>query len=249
MLVRLATHEAGRHGLAQRKGQLPDGAVEALLRHGGSRSAVFLHGRRVSPAMRRRIAEYADPAIRDAYADFVRTVVGNGVAMGVEDLAEAYGRPLAELAAATDPKLRVAVARAWRDRPTAVQLALLTDPDPRVRAAASQAGQPGVPPEYQERCLADPAVQANIAGTLPLTPDQFARLLATGDQAMLHAVAENPHLTADMVAQLQDSTDPSVRLAVAYSRHATPEIRDRLLARVRSGSTTLGDQLRPWGDD
>lgn len=233
VLIRLATHAAGRHGLSLRKGQLPDQVVEALLTHGGSRSAVSMHGR-VSPAMRRRIAEYSDPAIRDAYADFVRTMVGREVAMGVEDLAEAYSRPLAELAAATDPKLRVAVAQAWRDRPMAVQLALLTDPDPRVRSAATRAGQPGVPPEYRERCLADPAVRANIAGALPLTLDQFARLLATGDQAVRHAVAGNPHLTADMVAQLQDSTDPSVRLAVAYSRHTTPETRDRLLALVQA---------------
>ncbi|WP_276611576.1 hypothetical protein [Streptomyces sp. A1547] len=39
-----------------------------------------------------------------------------------------------------------------------------------------------------ERCLADPAVQAHVGRYLPLTPDQFARLLATGEEAVLHAV-------------------------------------------------------------
>lgn len=55
VMARLATHAAGRHGLTMRKGQLPDAVAEALLTHGGSDSAVFLYGRRVSSAMRRRI--------------------------------------------------------------------------------------------------------------------------------------------------------------------------------------------------
>ncbi|MFB7245600.1 hypothetical protein CW362_09935 [Streptomyces populi] len=94
------------------------------------------------------------------------------------------------------------VAESWRDRPTAVQLALLTDPDPRVRAAATKFARPGIPPEHHAHCLADPAVQANVARRLPLTPDQFARLLETGNRSVLHAVAGNPNLTADMVVRL-----------------------------------------------
>ncbi|MFJ1706936.1 hypothetical protein [Kitasatospora sp. NPDC088346] len=191
--------------------------------------------------MRRRIADHPDPAIGDAHADFVRTMVECGVPMGIEGLVEAYGRPPAELAAASDPKLRAAVAEAWRDRPMALQLALLTDPAPEVRAAATKAQHPGVPPEYRERCLADPAVQANVARRLPLTPDQFDRLLTTGDEAVLHAVAGNPYLTADLVAQLEDSEDPAVRVAVAYSRHATAETRDRLLALVEAEDAAGGE--------
>lgn len=242
VLVRLATHEAGRHGLTLRRGQVPDAVVEALLTHGGRDSAVLLHGHRISTAMRRRIAEHPDPAIRDAHADFVRTMVERGVPMGIEDLIDAYGRPPAELAAASDPKLRAMVAETWRDRPIAVQLRLLTDPDPGVRAAATKAEHPGVPPEYYEHCLADPAVRANAACRVPLTPDQFDRLLATGDETVLHAVAGNPHLTADMVARLQDSADPSVRVAVAYSRHVTPETRNRLLALVEAEDAAGSDE-------
>ncbi|KUN29745.1 hypothetical protein AQJ23_03075 [Streptomyces antibioticus] len=234
VLVRLATHRAGRHGLETRKGQLPDVVVEALLTHGGSDSAVLLRGGRISPAMRHRIAEHPDPAIRDAHADFIRTMVERGVSTGIENLVEAYGRPPAELAVASDPKLRAIVAEAWRDRPMAVQVALLHDPDPGVRAAATRAKHPGVPPELYAHCLADPAVQANVACFLPLTSDQFARLLKTEDKAVLQAVARNPHLTADMVVQLQDCADPSVRFAVAFSRHVTAETRDRLLALVEA---------------
>lgn len=112
----------------------------------------------------------------------------------------------------------------------AVQVALLTDPDPRVRAAAAKAEHPGIPPELYERCLADSAVQAYVAGRLALTPDQFARLMEVEDDEVLLAVAGNPHLTAEMVARLQESTDVFVRTAVAFSRHVTPETRDRLLA-------------------
>ncbi|SNX66242.1 hypothetical protein SAMN06272735_8090 [Streptomyces sp. TLI_55] len=244
VLMRLAMHGAGRHGLETRKGQLPDAVVEALLTHGGRDSAVLLHGDRISPAMRHRIAGHPDPAIRDAHADFIRTMVECGVSTGIENLVEAYGRPPAELAAASDPKLRAIVAEAWRDRPTTVQLALLTDPDPGVRAAATRAKHPGVPPELYARCLADPAVQANVARYLPLTSDQFVRLLKAEDKTVLHAVARNPHLTADMVVQLQDCADPSVRFAVAFSRHVTAETRDRLLALVEAEKAAGGVDAR-----
>ncbi|WP_426361908.1 hypothetical protein [Streptomyces sp. E-08] len=232
MLVRLAAHTAGRHGLPMREGQLPDAVVEALLIHGRGEAAIRLPARRLSRAMRRRIAEHPDPSIRDARADFVRSMVAGGVGLGVDALVETYGRPPAELAADPDPSVRAAIARDWHDRPPAVQEMLLDDPDPDVRAAATRAEHPGIPDEFHEHCLADPAVQANIADRLPLTTAQFDRLLATGDTSVLHAVAGNPYLTAAMVARLQDSEDASVRVAVAYSRHTTPENRDRLLARV-----------------
>ncbi|MFJ3501801.1 MULTISPECIES: hypothetical protein [unclassified Streptomyces] len=91
VLVRLAAHAAGRSGLMRREGQLPDAVAEALLIHGRGDAAVRLHGRRVSPAMRRRIAEHPDPAIRDAFADFVRSMVESGAGLGIEALLETYG--------------------------------------------------------------------------------------------------------------------------------------------------------------
>ncbi|MFC9330862.1 hypothetical protein [Kitasatospora sp. NPDC057015] len=81
VLVRLAAHTAGRHGLGMRRGRLPDAVVEALLTHDGRDSAVLLHGNRISPAMRRRIADHPDPAIGDAHADFVRTTVACGLSI------------------------------------------------------------------------------------------------------------------------------------------------------------------------
>ncbi|MFE5512681.1 hypothetical protein ACFQ9J_19200 [Streptomyces sp. NPDC056529] len=224
----------------RREGRLPDAVAEALLVHGRGYAATRLHGRRVSPAMRRRIAEHPDPAIRDAFADFVRSTVESGVGLGIEALVETYGLSPAELAADPDPELRAAIAQDWHDRPAAVQKALLTDPDPGVRAAASRAEDPGVPPELHERCLADPAVRADVAHRFPLTAEQFDRLLATGDESVLGAVAGNPYLTAAMVARLQDSEDPGVRVAVAYNRHTTPDDRDRLLALVEAEKAAGG---------
>ncbi len=167
VLVRLAAHKAGRHGISQRRGRLEDAVVDALLKHGDCDTAVGLHGDRISPEMRRRIAGHPDPAIRNAFTDFVRAMVDRKVRIGIDDLEEAYGRPRTTLAGAPSPRLRAAVARAWHDRPLAVQVELLADPDPHVRAAATERGYPGVPPEWRERCLADPAVRINVARHVP----------------------------------------------------------------------------------
>ncbi|MFE4176864.1 hypothetical protein ACFRR7_33290 [Streptomyces sp. NPDC056909] len=234
VLVRLAAHAVGRHGISLRRGRLADAVVEALLTHGDKETAVSLHGERLSPAMRRRVAEHPDPAVRDAYPDFVRDMVDLGVPIGIADLEEAYGRPRTALAGAPSPRLRAAVARTWYDRPLAVQVGLLADPDRQVRAAATEHSQPGVPPEWRDRCLADPAVRVNVARYVPLTSDQFARLIRSEDEGVHQAVAGNPHLSAEMVARLLDIDDPLVRIAVTHSRHVDAETRDRLYALVEA---------------
>ncbi|MER5354287.1 hypothetical protein ABT093_28640 [Kitasatospora sp. NPDC002551] len=232
VLVRLAAHPDARTSVAWRRGRLADPVVEALLTHGGADIAVALHGDRLSPAMRRRIAGHADPEIRDAYPDFIRQMVDRGTPMSVDSLEEAYGLPRTDLAGAPSPALRAAVARCWPDRPAAVQRKLLADPDPTVRAAATERQHPGVPPEFRDRCLADPdpAVRANVARHVPLTPDQFDRLIRTGDEFVLQSVAGNPHLSAEMVARFLDLEDPSIRVMVAYSRHTDAATRAGLLA-------------------
>ncbi|MFJ4467675.1 hypothetical protein ACIP2X_09415 [Streptomyces sp. NPDC089424] len=234
VLVRLAAHRAGQGGLSLRRGRLDDAVAEALLTYGDANTAVRLHGDRLSPTMRRRVAEHPDPAIRDAFADFVRGMVDSGVSLRIDDLEEAYGQTRTALVGATSPKLRAAIAQAWHDRPLAVQVGLLNDPDPQVRAAATKNKRPGIPPEWSDRCLADPAVRANVACYTPLTPDQFARLMESEDDKVHRAVAENPHLSAEMVASLLDIEDPLVRVMVAQSRHVDPETRKRLYALVEA---------------
>jgi len=176
-MMRLAAHPAGRHGLEMRRGQLPDEVAQAVLTHGGPGSAVNLSGRRVSPQMRQRIASHPDLAIRDANPAFVRHTVSCRLPLALDDLIEVYGKPPAGLAADPDPNLRAVVAQVWRKRPMTVQVALLTDPDPGVRAEAAGSGGPGVPAELVDQCLADPAVRARLARKLMLTPEQFARLM------------------------------------------------------------------------
>ncbi|MFE0631709.1 hypothetical protein ACFW3D_32750 [Streptomyces sp. NPDC058864] len=236
VLVRLAVHLHGRHGMHVRRGRLPDAVAEALLTHGGRDSAVLLHGDRISPGMRRRIARHPEPAIRDAHADFVRALVDREVTLGTGSLEEAYGEPWTALVAAPDPKVRAAVARTWWERPLAVQVTLLADPDPRVRAAATLHEKPGVPPEWWDRCLADPATRANVARFVPLAWEQFAQLMGAEDEDVRQAVAGNPHLTSDMVARLLDAEDPIVRFVAAQSRHVDAETRDRVYALVEAES-------------
>ncbi|MFB7286786.1 hypothetical protein [Actinacidiphila glaucinigra] len=233
VLVRLAAHGAGRHGVEQRDGLLADVVVEALLTHGGSDSGVLMRRSLISPEMRRRIASHSDRAIRDAYADFIRSMVDLGVPLPIDALEEAYGEPPRALAGAPDPKLRAAVAQSWWERPAEAQVNLLADPDPQVRAAATAREEPGVPPEWWDRCLADPATRANVARRVPLTWEQFLELTREGDDEDLRqAVAANPHLTADMVARLLDVDDPVVRIALAHSRHVDAKTRDSLYAHV-----------------
>ena len=234
VLVRLATHKAGRHGISQRRGRLEDAVVDALLKHCDSNTAVVLHGDRISPEMRRRIAEHSDPAISNAFTDFVRDSVDRKVHIGIDSLEEAYGQPRMTLTGAPSPSLRAAVARAWYDRPLAVQVKLLADPDPQVRAAATERRNPGVPPEWRERCLADPATRINVARYIPLTSDQFAQLMRYEEEELHQAVACNPHLSAEMVAQLLGIDDPLVRVAAAQSRYVDAETRDRLYALVEA---------------
>ncbi|MER6186744.1 hypothetical protein [Streptomyces sp. NPDC001652] len=234
VLVRLAAHRAGRHGMSRRRGPVTDAVVEALLEHDDGDVMTTLRAEQISPAMRRRIATHPNPAVRDARADFIHHLVEFGTTVVPRDLEEVYGQPLASLAAAPDPKLRAAVAGSWYDRPAPVQAAFLADPDPQVRAAATQHKQPGVPAEWRDRCLADPAVRKNVARYVPLTWDQFTRLMETGDKGIHQAVAGNPHLSADMAAQLLDLDDPLVRVAVAQSRHVDDATRDRLYALVEA---------------
>ncbi|MEV0095243.1 hypothetical protein [Streptomyces sp. NPDC050738] len=250
VLVRLTAHKAGRHGISLRPGRLEDAVVEALLRHGDNSAAIRLRRDRISATMRRRIAEHPDPAIRDTYADFVRSMVDSGVSIGIDPLEEAYGQPRTALVSAPDPKLRAAVARAWLDRPLTVQVGLLADPDPQVRSAATEHSESGVPPEWRDRCLTDPAVRTNVARYIPLTPAQFARLLHSGEDEACRAVARNPHLSAGMVARLLDVDDPAVRVAVAQSHHVDADTRSRLYALVeaeRAEGSIDADVALNWG--
>lgn len=217
-----------------RPGRLADPVVEALLTSGDSNAAVRLRGDRISPRMRRRIAEHPDPAISRAYADFVRNMVDSQVAIGIDMIEEGYGDSRISLVNAVDPKVRASVATAWTDRPPAVQRQLLADPDPLVRAAATLTPEPGVPAQWRDRCLADPATRANVARYVPLTWGQATELSRCGDVETLRAVAANPHLPAEAVTPLLDVDDPEVRIALAYSPHVDAETTDRLIALVEA---------------
>ncbi|NYV75750.1 hypothetical protein HW445_15735 [Streptomyces sp. UH6] len=69
---------------------------------------------------------------------------------------------------------------------------------------------------------------------MPLTSEQFARLVRHEEEELHQAVAGNPYLSAEMAAQLLGIDDPFVRVAAAQSRHVDAETRDRLYALVEA---------------
>jgi hypothetical protein len=228
--VRLAAHPAGRHGIDLRRGPLADAVVQAMLAHGGPSTA--LHGQRISPAMRQAIADHPDPNVRNAYPDFVREMVHRKVSLGIDALEEVYRRPREQLISSADTTVREAVARAWWSRPMDMQRILLADHEPTVRAAATEGPQPGIPPDWRDRCLTDPATRVNAARYVLLTADQAIELIGTGDLELHRAVAANPHLPAEGARLLQESADAVVLVGIAQSRHVDPETRDRIYAHL-----------------
>ncbi|MEV0729590.1 hypothetical protein [Polymorphospora sp. NPDC050346] len=232
LLIRLAGDPRASRELARRSGILPDPVVEVMLGHRDEGTLILLVPDRVSTAMLARIAGDPDPAVHDARAGFLRDLVESGVGGHIDDLEEAYGRPLTVLAADPDPRLRAAVARAWWDRPADVQVVLLTDPVPAVRAAAAWHRRPGVPVELQAACLADPATRASVARYAELTTERAMELATDTDYNVRTSVARNPALFTETVAVLAADPHPSVRGAVAQHRLVDRETRDRLYARL-----------------
>lgn len=108
---------------------------------------------------------------------------------------------------------------------------LLTDPDPAVRAAASQ-GHPHVPIELHATCVADPATRANVASYAELTPEQAMALATDSDDHVREQAAQNPALTAEAVAVLVADPHPFVRGNIVLHRLVDAETRDRLYAQL-----------------
>lgn len=232
VLVRLARNAVAAHEMSCRRGRLPDAVVIEILAHRNPSSVLNLDGRRASPGMRARIAADPDPAIRDARINFVRSMIERAVFLPIEHLEEAFGRPRLTLAADSDPRVRAAVADAWWDRPADVHTALLTDPEPAVRAAASRRRALPVPVKLQAACLADPATRAYVASYVDLTPELAIALATDPDDEVRQAVAQNPTLPADAVVLLIADPHPFVRSNIVLHRLVDGDTRDRLYAQL-----------------
>jgi Leucine rich repeat variant len=136
------------------------------------------------------------------------------------------------LAVDPDPAVRAAVADAWWDRPADVHVALLTDTEPAVRAAAARRGHPPVPAELHAACLADPATRAHVAHYAQLTPELGMSLATDPDDQVRQAAARNPALPAEAVARLVTDPDPSVQATIALHRLVDDQTRDQVYAQL-----------------
>ena len=228
VLLRLAAVPATAERLAWDQPDLPDVVVEALLALENSTIALALDRPRQSRATRRRIAEHPNVEVREARRRFTEHTIKVGNRVMPDDLAD-YAGPdgLAGLARHTDPVLRMAVAQTWDAMPVALRRDLLTDPDPRVRRAATGYPHSSAPEDLHARLLADEATREQAASYATLTPHAVQECLA-GDDGVRAGLAVNPTLPAQARDQLAADPDPHVR-ALLVLRQDLPEDRRRQL--------------------
>jgi len=219
--------------MAIQRGALPDDLAEALLALDDPEIA-FLINRddRVSPAIRARIAN--DPALREATRQNARDSIAKEWFLSLDELERltdsAGPEAWRQLVGDPDPKVRLAVAKAWFDAPPDdIRRILLTDPDPSVRAAACQRPPPP-PSDLHASLIGHPATRASVAEYISLTEELAAELAADNDEEVRLAVARNPHLPGSVRDRLAASNDPIVWAGLILNQTTPESLRARLNA-------------------
>jgi hypothetical protein len=214
--------------MAVRRGRLPDDLAEALLELCDPRVALLLdRDDRVSPAVRKRLANHPDAAVREARRRAAREWIAADSFVPLdmlEQLTDQTG-PDAWTLLAADPDLhvRLAVARSWFDAPEHVRRLLLTDSEPSVRAAACAPPRPPAPADLWPELIGHPATRAWVASYISLTPELAAELATDPDENVRWQVAENPDLPLDVLDSLAATHDPMVWANLVCNR-ITPEL-------------------------
>lgn len=251
-----------RHGFGH-VAKRPDLTAEAIEEILASDYRWLLHSlalnRQLPHAVRMRLADHADPAIRaalavgarDASRELHERLIDDPDPRVREHLAERDDVPadlLARLASDPDPKVRATLARWWTQAPEALRRVLLTDPVDQVRAAAcstyyARLPHPVPPLDLVAGLLDDPITRAGAIRHAVLTPHLAARLATDRDYRVRRQAAEHPQLPPPVRGLLAEDPSATVRVGV-FARRDTPEpVRRRIHTDIQRRDRPLTDLI------
>ncbi|WP_239516203.1 HEAT repeat domain-containing protein [Streptomyces sp. ICC4] len=180
-------------------------------------------------------------------------------------LANSRGTPpdlRARLVSDSDPAIRAALATHWPQAPEAVRRILLTDPEPKVRAAACSTyfadwPHPIPPSDLLPALLADPATRVGAVMHAALGADTLRQLAEDPNSKVRAELAGHPDLPRSVLEAL--AVDPALNVRVnIFGRPDTPEdVRAQICASVhelsrsmaRPGPDADAEAVRQWHRD
>jgi hypothetical protein len=260
LIHRLVTYRRGFGGVAKRADLTADVIDEII----ATDYHWLLHSLALNPrlpnAVRLRLAEHHDPAVRaalvigsrdNAPARMFAQLIDDPDTRVREYLAVSDHVPAnlrARLAHDPAPQVRATLAQWWTLAPETVRRMLLTDPADQVRAAACatyyrRLPHPIPPADLIAGLIDDPVTRAGAVAHLTLTGEIARRLSEDPDDEVRRQVAQHPQLPPDVRERLGDDASARVRVAI-FGRPDTPEpTRARIYAEILQPTAPLTDLL------
>ncbi|MFF7211702.1 hypothetical protein ACFZAU_14390 [Streptomyces sp. NPDC008238] len=201
---------------------------------------------RAEPSPNRRVlwAEHACVWGAELPEDLYDDFLAGPSRAGAAELPGFPARHLPGLVTDADPRVRAAACARWKDLAVPLRERLLADTDSVVRTAALLAHHTGVP--MPREVLADLPDPRRALERCRLAPGLEAELIRDGDAEVRRALAANPGLSARGVALLAEDPQDDIRSAVAVR----PDLAEEQRAAVRHdfGPALLSHTL-PWVAD
>lgn len=242
LAVRLLPYGEAPFRLARREGIAPSPALcEAFLARGEARALAYAPA--LPPEFAARLAADPDAGVRAARAGREDASAGRQAVFAADaeaDVRLALARrldlsaePLTALAADADARVRLTVAERRAELPEGLLRGLLTDTDPKVRAAACKHRPPH---DLHAALLADPATRKAVVRFLDLDADTAAALAADPHEEIRAEAAAHPALPAGLRDLLARDASPDVRGKVFARADTPPELRAEIHAWLTAGA-------------
>ncbi|WP_328399261.1 hypothetical protein OHS70_20600 [Streptomyces sp. NBC_00390] len=239
LLRRLLDHQEACGEAARRRTDLTEELTDGILAFGDDWRALSLAcNPELPPAVRRTLAGHADDMVRSALASRAPGLSGDVFAALAEDPSAKVRTDVARngdtppairarLADDPDPAVRIELAQWWVEAPEDVRRTLLTDEDPKVRAAACstyfrRTPHPVPPADLHAALLADPVTRAGAVRHVVLDEALAKELAEDPDDDVRAAFAAHPDLPAGLRDALAQDASPLVRAEI-FVREDTPE--------------------------